>query len=73
MITLNFKEIYWIAATATIANIIYHEESKIKLKKNINSLLLTTTKTESKQIKKCLFLCLTKCLTCQTSNKPSPL
>ena len=32
MITLNFKEIYWIAATATIANI-YHEESKIKLKK----------------------------------------
>ena len=38
MITLNFKEIYWIAATATIANIIYHEESKIKLKKKHKTL-----------------------------------
>ena len=46
----NFKEIDWKAAIAAIENIRYHGESKIKLNKCKNSLLLNINKTKPKPI-----------------------
>ena len=40
IIIFVFKEIYWKATVATIANMRYHGESEIKLKKHKSSLLL---------------------------------